>query len=263
MDQTCLSPEYQSILDKFIKFRIQYCDTKKSSKTKEELIRLQKMELDATIKRFDQLVTAFTEYQIKNTATINRLEGELHQANKAKLQLEERCHANEAANNEYLMGVNQAHLEEVKRLEEDLEIVKSNQAYQEEQMTKKIQQANMNMEHTKRIYEEQIADKDKKIEELQARVEHLTQQLTKKGTQFSHPALHDNSKIPSTKGKKKTPAATSAFKNWPDLEVQKTGGKKNDTLEKAQKRAPDDDTIAKRKKKKLFTNVDAGSYDVE
>lgn len=74
------------------------------------------MELDATIKRFDQLVTAFTEYQIKNTATINRLEGELHQVNKAKLQLEERCHANEAANNEYLMGVNQAHLEEGKCL---------------------------------------------------------------------------------------------------------------------------------------------------
>lgn len=28
----------------------------------------------------------------------------------------------------------------------------------------------MNIERTKRIYEEQIADKDKKIEELQARV---------------------------------------------------------------------------------------------
>lgn len=111
----------------------------------------------------------------------------------------------------------------------------------------------------------------------------MTRQLTKKGTQFNHPALHDNSKIPSTKGKKKTPV--SAFKkfvlhliyqdlevyiikklfnySWPDLEVQKTGGTKNDTSEKAQKRAPENDTIVKRKKKKLFTNVDAGSYHIE
>lgn len=67
------------------------------------------MELENVNKRFDRLVTAVTDYQTRTTATINRLEGELHQANKYNLQLEEKCSEIQASNHDYIESLTQSH----------------------------------------------------------------------------------------------------------------------------------------------------------
>ncbi|XP_015113156.1 uncharacterized protein LOC107038522 [Diachasma alloeum] len=231
MEQGQLRPDLQRVLKQFHNIKSDYCKAKINLRARDEIIELQKTNMEASYKRVEMIAKFFDEYKKKYQESLLKYQGENYQLTKRIEELESTCKILQQTNQDLVVEGNGFRDERLERLEDEVQILESRIAAEQQAHREEI-------EKLKAEYERQISDRSRVIEELNKKIGTLTQHAVAQKP-FVHPALYEEAaKVKNRSAVKKKPPNT-IFK-WPSLEVEKV------------QKTPDPTPPPKRRRKKLF-----------
>ncbi|XP_043269631.1 uncharacterized protein MCAP_0864-like [Venturia canescens] len=243
MEQVGLCPELQSIIDRFVNFRIEYTTLKAHHRAQEELIKLQKTEVDQMNVQVAKLSTTFIEWQKSCNIKLRNLETENQRlqkiidnlkdqdggalAHQARRQNETKISSLE----EQLKKLQSQIDEENKQHREEIETINKNHEEEISMYKKKLDHCySIEQRQNKEIslYKKKEIEEKKELQSIRSQINNET----------THPALESNAKD-NQKRKK-----LGSFK-WPQLDID------------LRKDIANNQQSASRSKKKKLYNVDS------
>uniref|UniRef100_A0A0C9RWH9 ApsB_1 protein n=1 Tax=Fopius arisanus TaxID=64838 RepID=A0A0C9RWH9_9HYME len=231
MEQIRLRHDLQLVLEQFSKIKVDYCNCKINLKARDEIVEIQKNKMEAAHRRLEILATSIENYKKKYQDTLLKLQGENYQLTQKIEELEDTIRIIQQNNQSLIIEGNSCDNRRVESLEEEVQILESRLAAEEEQHREEIQKL-------KDEYEQRISEQLKMAEELQTKIKKLSEQALAQKP-FVHPALYEGaSKLKNHPAPRKKPS-NSTF-NWPSLDVEKIP------------KTPGPTPPPKKKKKKLF-----------